>query len=78
MEIGASGNSTAAIQQAFRTHSERAARLAAATASGSPERNDAFVRDMAELPSDAHNVGIHAKTVKTRDEMVGTLLDILA
>ena len=78
MEIGATGNSVSAIQQAFKTHSERASRLAGATSSGAPEKNDAFVKDMAELPSDAHNVGIHAKTIKTRDEMVGTLLDILA
>lgn len=78
MEIGASGSSVTAIQQAFKTHSERASRLAEATASGAPERNDTFVKDMAELPSDAHNVGINAKTIKTRDEMVGTLLDILA
>ena len=37
-----------------------------------------FVKDMAELPSDDKAVGFNAAAIKTRDQMLGTLLDMVA
>lgn len=71
MEVGPT-SSAGAIQQAFKTHAERAARISR------PEADKTFEKDMAELPSDDKNVGFQAAAIKTRDRMLGALLDILA
>lgn len=77
MDVGASVSGVGAIQQAFDAHSARAGRLAQAM-TDVPGADKSFVKDMAELNSDPKNVGIQAKAVKAKDEMVGALLDILA
>lgn len=78
MDVVASGSSMGAVQQAFNTHSARADRLSRALASDAPGSDRTFVKDMAELPTDAKNVGIQAKVIKTKDNMQGALIDILA
>lgn len=72
MEIGATNASVNAIQQAFKTNAERAERIS------KPELDKQFEKDMAELPSDDKNVGIQAAAIRTKDKMLGDLLDILA
>jgi hypothetical protein len=74
MEIG---SSVSGIQQAFQTHTERASRIAKATAEDA-EIDATFVKDMAELPSDDKAVGFNAAAIKTQDKMLGALLDIFA
>lgn len=71
MEVGPT-SSVGAIQQAFKTHAERAARIT------HPESDPHFEKDMAELPSDGKNVGFQAAAIKTQDRMLGALLDIFA
>ena len=72
MEIGSSNASVNAIQQAFKSNAEKAGRIA------SPETDKTFEKDMAELPSDEKSVGIQAAAIRTKDKMLGDLLDILA
>lgn len=72
MEISSASSPVQGIQRAFARNAERAARLS------DPENNPQLERDLAELPSDERDVGIQTKTIKTRDEMVGTLLDLFA
>lgn len=72
MEIGSTNASVNAIQQAFKTNAERAERIS------KPELDKQFEKDMAELPSDDKNVGIQAAAIRTKDKMLGDLLDILA
>lgn len=71
MEISGSSSAVQGIQRAFDANAARAKRLA--QADGGPS----FVKDMAELPSDAHKAGVNGKVIKTQDQMVGTLLDML-
>ena len=72
MEISGASSPVQGIQRAFARNAERAHRLS------DPENNPQLERDLAELPSDKHDVGVQTKTIKTRDEMVGTLLDLFA
>jgi hypothetical protein len=71
MEISGSSSAVQGIQRAFDDNAARAKRLA--KEDGGPQ----FEKDMAELPSDAHRVGVNTKVIKTQDQMVGTLLDML-
>ncbi len=77
MQVGASGSSVGAIQQAFDAHAARAGRLAKA-ATDAREADRSFTKDMAELATDPEKVGVQAKAIKAKDDMVGSLLDILA
>ena len=70
MEISGSSSSVQGIQKAFDANAARAKRIA--QEDGGPQ----FEKDMAELPGDAHAVGANGKVIKTRDQMVGTLLDL--
>jgi hypothetical protein len=72
MEISNSTSSVQGMQKAFATNAARAKRLA------DPENDPQFEKDMAELPSDEQNVGVQSKVIKTKDQMLGDLLDILA
>ena len=71
MEISGSGSSVQGIQQAFDRNAARAKRLA--QEDGGPQ----FEKDMAELHSDEHAVGAQGKVIKSRDQMLGTLLDMV-
>jgi hypothetical protein len=71
MEIGNSTSSVQGIRKAFEVNAARAERLA--RSDGGPS----FEKDMAELPSDADNVGVNVKALKTKDQMLGTLLDLV-
>ncbi|MDB5049025.1 MAG: hypothetical protein JWO30_2096 [Fibrobacteres bacterium] len=74
MEIGSPTSSTSSVQgirNAFEANAARAQRLA--QQDGGPQ----FEKDMAELPSDADNVGVNVKALKTKDQMLGTLLDMV-
>lgn len=77
MEIGSSTSSVHAIQDAFKTHAERAGRIAKSTVTEGGDPTGQFEKDMAELPSDDKAVGFNAAAIKTKDKMLGTLLDIL-
>lgn len=72
MQISNTTTSAQAVHDAFQRNAERAQRLA------DPEKNPHLEKDLAELPSDAHNVGIQTKAIKAKDEMLGALMDILA
>ncbi|MBW8886913.1 MAG: hypothetical protein JF616_04055 [Fibrobacteres bacterium] len=77
MEIGSvssldSTSSIQGMQKAFARNAERAKRLA------DPEGDTQLDKDMAELPSDKEDVAIQTKVIKTKDQMLGDLLDILA
>ncbi|MDB5104254.1 MAG: hypothetical protein JWP91_1943 [Fibrobacteres bacterium] len=72
MEISSSTSSVQGIQQAFAANAARAKRVA------QPDGGPQFEKDMAELPSDADNVAANTKALKTRDQMLGTLLDMVA
>ena len=69
--IGSSA-SVQALQTAFMANDAKAKRLANA------ESDPLLEKDLAELPSDADNVGAQTKVIKTKDQMVGTLLDMFA
>ncbi|GEM_PF-2533091 len=71
MEISGSSASVQGIQKAFADNSARAKRLA--QQDGGPS----FEKDMAELPSDQSRVGANGKVLKTQDQMLGTLLDMV-
>jgi hypothetical protein len=71
MEIGSSSSSVQGIQNAFSAHAARAQRIA------QPDGGPQFEKDMAELPSDKDNVGFNVKALKTKDQMLGTLLDMV-
>ncbi|HKP94900.1 MAG TPA: hypothetical protein VJ385_04000 [Fibrobacteria bacterium] len=71
MEISGSSSSVQGIQNAFATHAARGKRIA------QPDGGPRFEKDMAELPSDGDNVAANAKAIKTRDQMLGTLLDMV-
>jgi hypothetical protein len=77
MNVGPT-TSVQGIQDAFQTHSARASRIAKATASETGDATGTFEKDMAELPSDDKAVGFNAAAIKTRDQMLGTLLDMVA
>ncbi len=70
MESGLSA-AVGGIESAFTTNAQRAQRIAAA----SPGDNG-FVRDMAELPTDADAVKADASVIKTQNQMLGTLFDL--
>jgi len=77
MEIGSvsgldSTSSIQGLQKAFARNADRAKRLA------DPEGDPQLDKDMAELPSDKTDVAIQTKVIKTKDQMLGDLLDILA
>lgn len=76
MEIG-STSSVQAIQDAFKTHADRASRIQKATTAEGGDPTGQFEKDMAELPSDDKAVGFNAAAIKTKDRMLGTLLDII-
>jgi hypothetical protein len=71
MDIG-SVSPLQGIHDTVRAHAERAERLSR------PEANPQLEKDLAELPGDARGMGAQAQVLKTRDRMVGDLLDILA
>lgn len=75
MEIngtGSYGSSVDAIRKAFDANAERAKRIA--KEDGGPQ----FEKDMAELPMDERNVAAQNSVIKTKDKMLGDLLDITA
>ena len=71
MEISNSTSSVAGIQRAFANNAAKAKRLA------DPENDPQFEKDMAELPSDKQDVAVQASVIKTKDKMLGDLLDIV-
>ena len=71
MEISSSNASVQGIQNAFAANAARAKRVA--QADGGPQ----FEKDMAELPSDGQNVKANTKALKAKDQMLGTLLDMV-
>ena len=73
MEISSSTSTSSiqAIRKAFEDNAARAARVA--QENGGPQ----FEKDMAELPSDEHKVTSNLKALKSQDEMLGTLLDMV-
>ena len=71
MEVGATG-ATLGLPGAINAASERAARIAKL------DKDGQFTKDMAQLPSDPKNVGVQGKVLKTKDSMLGDLLDIMA
>jgi hypothetical protein len=71
MEINSSTSSVQGIRNAFDANAARAARLA------QPNGGPQFEKDMAELPSDEHKVTSNLKALKTKDAMLGTLLDMV-
>jgi hypothetical protein len=77
MEIGSvssldSASSIQGMQRAFARNADRAKRLS------NPDGDPQLDKDMAELPSDKEDVAIQSKVIKTKDQMLGDLLDILA
>lgn len=74
MELGSSTSSSASIQgiqNAFDRNAARAKRIA------QPDGGPQFEKDMAELPSDADDVKANTAVLKTKDQMLGTLLDMV-
>jgi len=71
MEIS-SNSSVQGLQRAFATTEARAKRIA------NPETDPQFEKDMAELPSDKETSSAQIKVIKTKDQMLGDLLDMLA
>ena len=72
MEIGSVSGPVQGMQRAFDRNAERAKRLS------DPANDPQFERDMAELPSDKQDVGVQTQVIKTRDRMLGDLLDLFA
>jgi hypothetical protein len=77
MQIGSvsgldSTSSIQGLQKAFARNADRAKRLS--NADSDPQ----LEKDLAELPSDKQDVAIQTKVIKTKDQMLGDLLDILA
>jgi hypothetical protein len=70
MEISGSG-SVQGIQRAFDANAARAKRVA------QPDGGPQFEKDMAELPSDPDRVTANTKALKAKDQMLGTLLDMV-
>ena len=71
MEISGASSSIQGIKNAFEANAARAQRVA--KEDGGPQ----FEKDMAELPSDPQRVAVNTKAIKTQDEMLGTLLDMV-
>jgi hypothetical protein len=71
MEIGAT-SSIQGLQNAFAANAARGQRIAKA------ESDPQFEKDMAELSTDPENVSTQTKVIKTKDQMLGTLLDMVA
>ncbi len=71
METGFS-MSVNGVAQAFEDHAARAERISRAA-----EHKD-LAKDMVGQIQDEKTVKANLETIKTRDEMMGTLLDILA
>jgi hypothetical protein len=69
MEISGS-SSVSGIQNVIAQHSARAERLAKAA------EMDQVEKDLAELPQDPPKLGMQSKVIKTKDDMLGTLLDM--
>ena len=72
MEIGPTTSSVQGIQKAFEAHAARGQRIA------NPETDPQFEKDMAELATDPENVGMQTAVIKTKDKMLGDLLDLFA
>lgn len=66
------GSSAEAIRKAFDANAARARRIA--KEDGGPQ----FEKDMAELPTDGKNVAAQNSVIRTKDKMLGDLLDITA
>ena len=49
---------------------------AAQTAHSQPLDDEQVEKDLAELPTDPPNLGINTAVIKTKDQMLGTLLDM--
>jgi hypothetical protein len=71
MEVGFS-SSVQGIQNAIDTNSARAKRLEQGM------DDEQVEKDLAELPTDPPNLGINTAVIKTKDQMLGTLLDMFA
>jgi len=71
MEISSS-SSVQSLQRAFAAQEAKSKRIANA------ENDPQFEKDMAELPSDKQDVAAQVKVIKTKDEMLGTLMDLKA
>jgi len=76
MEIGMTA-AVGGMQKALGENAARAQRIAKASLSTEEGVGD-FTRDLAELPQDAAAFKANAATVKTQDQMLGALLDIIA
>ncbi len=72
MEIGATSSSIQGIQNAFAANAAKGKRIANA------ESDPQFEKDMAELPNDKQDVAANLKVLKTKDAMLGELLDLKA
>lgn len=71
MEIN-SISSVGAVQKAFEQNAKRAGRISQGV------EDPTIEKDMAELSTDKDQVSMQMKTLKTKDQMLGTLLDMLA
>ena len=71
MENGLSA-AVGGIQRAFDTNADRAKRIAASGVNGG-----SFTSDMAQLPSDGTAVSANAAVIKTQDQMLGSVLDMV-
>lgn len=71
MEIS-SNSSVQGLQRAFAATEAKAKRIANA------ESDPQFEKDMAELPSDKEISSAQTKVIKTKDQMLGDLLDMMA
>ena len=71
MEISSS-SSVQGMQRALATTEARGKRIANA------ESDPQFEKDMAELPSDKENLTANLNVIKTKDKMLGELLDLTA
>jgi hypothetical protein len=71
MEVGFS-SSVQGIQNAVDQNAARAKRLSKGL------EDDQVEKDMAEMSQDPQNLGMNTKVVKTKDQMLGTLLDMIA
>jgi hypothetical protein len=72
MEIGGFSSPIQGMQKAFAANADRGKRIADA------ENDPQFEKDMAELASDPENVGVQTAAIKTKDKMLGELLDLFA
>ncbi len=64
-------SSVNAVQNAFAQNAQRGERIAQGV------EDPTLEKDMVELSTDKNQVGMQMQVIKTRDKMLGTLLDML-